>query len=498
VFVPLQKLLTKREKKIRKVFSYKRFDWGKNTVVQQSVYQNWIKGRFRSYKVFALILKIMKKVLLLSLVVCLFTIVKAQKVYFVYLQSENAAPFYVRMGDKVMSSSPEGYLILPKLVDSTYAFSVGQPGKRNEGQFSININKNDRGFLIRELDGSLSLFDLQSLSTYKSIAPSGGSTKLIRRNDHFTALLAKAADDTTLLYQAVVLQPQKTEVTEKETVAVKEEPVSIKGDTVATKPAPAEDIAAVEKEDTVSVAAAEKDTVAITDTANTVAQTTAASPAPSLPVTAAPDAAKVSNLDTATAVKEPVTVETPAEEYKRSTVIKKSESSLSSGFSLVFLDSYEGGVDTISLSIPNPAIFYADTVEKPADDNKQFLDISIQPETPEKRPSKKRAKEVAAEKPKPACTDQATDDDFFKLRRDMAAEKEEEDMIAQAKKYFRNKCFRTEHIKYLSTLFLTDAGKYRFFDTAYFYVYDKDKFGSLQSEMKDAYYINRFKALVAN
>jgi hypothetical protein len=71
-------------------------------------------------------------------------------------------------------------------------------------------------------------------------------------------------------------------------------------------------------------------------------------------------------------------------------------------------------------------------------------------------------------------------------------------MIAQARKYFKNKCYRTEQIKYLSTLFLTDEGKYRFFDAAYLHVSDQDKFISLQSEIIDSYYLNRFKALIAN
>ena len=92
----------------------------------------------------------------------------------------------------------------------------------------------------------------------------------------------------------------------------------------------------------------------------------------------------------------------------------------------------------------------------------------------------------------------ANDDDFFKLRRDMAAEKKDQDMIDEARKYFKSKCFRSEQIKYLSTLFLTDNGKFNFFDAAYLHVSDQDKFKGLESEMKDAYYINRFKALVGN
>jgi len=94
------------------------------------------------------------------------------------------------------------------------------------------------------------------------------------------------------------------------------------------------------------------------------------------------------------------------------------------------------------------------------------------------------------------CNDQASDNDFLKLRRTLAAQETEEDMIAASKKNLKNKCFTTEQIKNLSVLFLTNNGKYQFFHLAYNYVSDEEQFGSLQSEIKDEYYIKRFKALI--
>lgn len=452
----------------------------------------------------------MKKLLLLSLIMCSVSIVQAQKVYFMYLQSENKTPFYVRMGDKVMSSAAEGYLIVPKLTDSTYSFAVGQPGKRNEAQFSINISKADRGFLIREVEGSISLFDLQSLSTYKSIAPPASTSQSIRKKDQFTALLAKAVDDTTLLYQAVLIQPQKPAASKTEPLVAKEntkppaapkETTIVKEDTVTTPP-PAASVAdaAVKKEDSAIAASVPKDTIATKDTAVAMVAQTKSEATPttsdkdSVVAASAPVATTATAKSAETAA--PVIEETKDMSYKRSTVIKKSESSMSSGFGLVFLDNFEGGVDTISLTIPNPSYAINSGTER-VNENKQFLDMAITT-TSDSAKKPEDPKKGVAQIQKPACTNMASDDDFFKLRRDMAAEKEEDNMISQAKKYFRNKCFRTEHIKYLSTLFLTDAGKYRFFDAAYFHVYDQEKFETLQGEMKEAYYINRFKALVAN
>lgn len=80
----------------------------------------------------------------------------------------------------------------------------------------------------------------------------------------------------------------------------------------------------------------------------------------------------------------------------------------------------------------------------------------------------------------------------------MAASENDEDMLNEAKKYFKIKCFTTSQLKNLSTLFLNDEGKYKFFDTAYSYVTDTENFSSLQAELKEEYYINRFRAMLRN
>jgi len=69
-------------------------------------------------------------------------------------------------------------------------------------------------------------------------------------------------------------------------------------------------------------------------------------------------------------------------------------------------------------------------------------------------------------------------------------------MIRIAKKVFRTRCFSTGQIKNLSFLFLTDEGKYMFFDAAYPYTSDSDQYNSLKSQLSDEYYINRFEAMI--
>jgi hypothetical protein len=96
------------------------------------------------------------------------------------------------------------------------------------------------------------------------------------------------------------------------------------------------------------------------------------------------------------------------------------------------------------------------------------------------------------------CQTVANNDDFLKLRRKMAARTNDDGMLDEARKYFKSKCFSTEQIKNLSTMFLSNAGKYNFFSAAYNYTTDVENFSSLQSELKDEYYISQFKVMLHN
>jgi hypothetical protein len=169
-------------------------------------------------------------------------------------------------------------------------------------------------------------------------------------------------------------------------------------------------------------------------------------------------------------------------------VKRYAESSTSEGFGLVFFDNYEGGSDTIKLIIPNPKVSFKEA------DTTQFADgmLDIKKDTVGMAPS---VAGVTAT-PKSKCTVAASDNDFFRLRKNMASKESDEEMISEAKKSFRSKCYSTGQIKNLSSLFLNDEGKYQFFDAAYMHVTDQEVFYALQSELKDEYYLKRFKALI--
>jgi len=90
-----------------------------------------------------------------KLVLCFFAAflsltASAQKIYFIYLQSEAEQPFFVSLNGKVHSSSASGYLILAKLQDSTYTFKVGFPqNKWPEQKYTFANNRKDHGHPLK-------------------------------------------------------------------------------------------------------------------------------------------------------------------------------------------------------------------------------------------------------------------------------------------------------------------------------------------------------------
>jgi hypothetical protein len=168
-------------------------------------------------------------------------------------------------------------------------------------------------------------------------------------------------------------------------------------------------------------------------------------------------------------------------------VVKRSESSTTEGFGLTFVDQYaDGQKDTIQIVIPNSTTLFTKEKEQLADE-KKFLDITEQ--SKEILPSVKKVD-------KNNCSSIASESDFLKLRKKMAGQKTEEAMINEAKKGFKPKCFTIEQIKNLGNLFLNEASKFQFYEAAYPNSSDRDNFAVLQTELKENYFIHRFKNLV--
>lgn len=308
----------------------------------------------------------MRNLLFIILFAGLTVYASAQKVYFVYLQSENSRPFYVKMGDKIYSSANSGYLILSNLVDSTYNFSLGFASSNAESRFVIALGGKDRGFLIKNLESGLSLFDLQNHTTINAKKEEAAKTiSYQKRNDEFSFLLSKAANDTSLLYAVVRskedLAIQKEQSGTEESKQKPEESILLK-DSATVSQQQADLIQETKKPDTTvtvqSITDIQKGNGVIAGSANEDLKkdTAALARQKEEQVVMGTDN---SALDTA-AKTDSLTVGSKEETtiFKKSQVRKHSESSTTEGFGLVFYDIYEGGQDTIRLLIPNPPIIF--------------------------------------------------------------------------------------------------------------------------------------------
>ncbi len=457
----------------------------------------------------------MKKLLVLIFFFWGYTSVSAQKVYFIYLESDNGLPFYVRTTDKVYSSSSAGYLILPNLADSNYTLFIGFPSTRSkETKFTVTMQGTDHGFSIKQMDGSLNLFDLQNLNLLTPTKDQANNNVIYEsRSDAFTRLLSKASDDSSLLSVPIFVktEPSKKDVKEK-VVAAKE--VKLNAEEPTSKPNEVKSKPEEIKQTNTEIASA--DTISKkTDSIDTKPETAIVEVEKKAGKTKEePEPQRIENTraDSIANIQSNSIAEIQStEEYKKSVIKKHSESSTSEGFGLVYLDKNEESVDTIRLLIPNPKIIFSEDDTKQV--NKTTIEAkneSVQVESPktdtaendsiiskDSMPaSDQNQLASAAIRQKTKCDNQATDNDFFKLRRNMAAKPTDEAMVEEAKKFFKNKCYTTEQIKNLGALFLTSAGKYLFFDAAHMYVSDQEQFASLKSEIKDEYYLRRFKALI--
>ena len=381
----------------------------------------------------------------------------AQQNHFIYIQTENKQPFYVKMAEHLLSSSSMGYLVIAKLQNGKYEMGIGFP--KNEWplqKITITVRNNDAGYILKNFEPKgWGLFNMQTMDIVMSSGNAAlkDSAKEIV-SDGFADVLADVVSTPSI----------------KEKSVTKE--IKVEKDTVVTK---------------TPVVEANKN--------NEVA-------------------------------KEPVKEMTkPA--------VKLFSSIDTSGRSIVYLDTYENRTDTIRLFIPyKPVVeMKGGTSEKtvpavevikkeePKQENKQEVKVietgSADPGNKVDSASAKKneivsnegdnnKKNIAETKTESSatimvnsdCKTNASEDDFLKLRKKMAAENTDDDMIVLAKKAFKAKCYNTEQVSNLSALFLKDDGRYNFFDAAYPRVSDTQNFGRLVTKLTDEYYVSRFNAMI--
>jgi hypothetical protein len=389
-----------------------------------------------------------------------FTSGKAQINHYIYLQTDNQQPFYIKYNNKVYSSSASGYLIFSKLKDGAVSFLMGFPkSDEAEQKFEYTIDKTDKGFVIKKFPGKgWGLYDLQnSAITYATSQQTTVPDVQVNNqqnqqtaNDPFANMLSKVTQDSTV----------------KNVVVKKEEKI-------------------------------------VADTPKQIVQ-------------------QVVKVDTPKQEKKPEPVVVPVQTEPvwvapaKSLINKLKGYETKEGSDIIYEVRNENGItDTIRLFIPAPSVkqvkeelvvlkpeIKKDTIPQIIEEKKE---TPPPPQVTAEKPVIKESAPVAEEKkaevksiPNSNCSAEAKEDDLIRLRRKMAAQTRDEGMVNEAKKVFKSKCFSTEQLKNLSVLFLTDEWRYRFYDAALPYVTDFSNFKNLTETIQDEYYKKRFLALLPN
>jgi hypothetical protein len=129
----------------------------------------------------------------------------AQNSGFIYIESQNGLPFYIRSRDSLYHSAPEGYLLLAPLNKLKGDLILGFPGQAAAAfVFSIPSPQIDKGWILRDMkQEGWRLYDsrLDELVPTRRLG-SGASPYLgmLKRTDEFAVRLSQVVSDSAVLY----------------------------------------------------------------------------------------------------------------------------------------------------------------------------------------------------------------------------------------------------------------------------------------------------------
>lgn len=400
----------------------------------------------------------------------------AQLNHFIYVQTDNRQAFYIRLNEKLYSSSASGYLVIPKLQNGNHILSVGFP--KNEWptkNITIAVLNKDIGFMLKNFESKgWGLFNMQTMDVAMLDAPNSllSDKKTETRSDEFSNTLADVVNTPS------IKEINKQEINIKE-VAKQEE--SLK---------PIEEVKTSVKvvEDSNSLPPKEK--VVSNNIIRINEVKTGEGTIFSYKV--------VEDLETDT-----IRILIPNNEIV-DIEVKKDESAPLKPETVQTLQIKEEksikGNDPkfIEIELPNPNVLN-DSAQFNTKDTEMIdsiIEIKAKPLV-----EKKEEKIIQAGELKMInsdCKYIATEEDFLKIRKKMTSQKSDDEMINVSAKLFKLKCYSVEQVKNLSVLFLKDEGKYKFFDAAYPYVHDTPNYNQLESQLTEAYFRSRFKAMIRN
>ena len=371
---------------------------------------------------------------------------KSQQTHFIYIQSEDKQPFYLRLKEKIISSSESGYLIASKLEQGQLNFTLGFPKNAwPSSSYSLEIENKDLGFQLKKVDDlTWALYNIQTTELLSPVEVNKVSNQLIETStDEFTNILAEVSNTPSV-------KQKKINADTSSLVAVTKIPDPIN----------------VDKSSSVEVT----------------------------PVIVQPiDTQAIAKVEIPVVENQIVMEAQPEKAVKKSKKSKnKTEpSNILQDFS--FLDSTGRSLTyTIKEGDKEEHVVVFISYEKPLIFPKNEPD-SVMPIVVEQT----IAPDVIQEEVKKIirCSLSAEEKDFLKLRRRMTQEDNEERMIDVAEKSFKDKCYSTDQVRYLAVLFINEENRLAFIKMSVNYISDLSLFGTLQQLFNTEKNINSFKEI---
>jgi len=483
--------------------------------------------------------------------------IQAQRTAFLYLQSEEGVPFYVKRNNQIYNSTASGYLILGKLPENDLLFHIGFPGSSNSEQlFRLPISNGAKGVLVKSFgEKGWGLFDFQDASVVYAmeVETNSGNKSVVKNdqpvNDAFANMLSDVTMDTTVKYVGV--QPKKLDAvvsiqkdssmaqdksidssalldlkitdlnnsTAKDSIAVVQ---VVKDSTIASADIslknvfPKSEISLQSNETDaegtkvvfiVGTQQLDKDTVRGFIPAEVIVVDSSAvltDPIIDLNITARDSmlvadttvrdlSLSQNNLNVADSASIAVksNVEPPVIMNDSSVVVQNIQDS-TLHISMPEADSLMNKIDSSVLK-DSAFVDQKNKIEEVQEKQVQHADVSGKKDDDKSGSGSLSGGPSAINT---SCKKAATDEDFLKARRKMAQQSKDEEMVAEVQKFFKSMCFTTEQIRNLAALFLSEEGRYRFYDASMKYVLDFQNFHTLENTMLTPYYKKRFQALL--
>ncbi len=132
----------------------------------------------------------------------------AQTPHFLYIQSDNSQAFYVRLNNKIFSSSQLGYLIMPKLQPGKLSLIIGFPmNKWNAMNYNIDIEDKDLSFQLKKVDSlEWELYDNQEKHTVFRNKTNQQQELMENNNDEFSNILAEVSNNPKIKQTKKIIQ----------------------------------------------------------------------------------------------------------------------------------------------------------------------------------------------------------------------------------------------------------------------------------------------------